>query len=110
MMALWKCKPILAAVEVDKTRVKPKVSIIGEFWAMTTEGDGNYQLQSFLDQEGAEAATHLPPAWTPYTPWEAPPDTAQRADLREMDTAKYGLGGGGPMAVFQKLAIGKAGD
>src|SRR3954469_5464735 len=27
-----------------------------------------------------------------------------------MDTAKYGLGGGGPMAVFQKLAIGKAGD
>ena len=26
------------------------------------------------------------------------------------DTAKYGLGGGGAMAVFQKMAIGHAGD
>ena len=31
-----------------------KVGIIGEFWAMTTEGDGNYRLQRFLESEGAE--------------------------------------------------------
>jgi predicted nucleotide-binding protein (sugar kinase/HSP70/actin superfamily) len=110
MLALWKCKPILAAVEVDKTRVKPKVSIIGEFWAMTTEGDGNYQLQAFLEQEGAECDIQLLAAWILYTLWEVRNDTKQRADLREHDTAKYGLGGGGPMAVFQKLAIGYGGD
>jgi predicted nucleotide-binding protein (sugar kinase/HSP70/actin superfamily) len=110
LYALWQCKPILAAVEVDKTLPKPKVSIIGEFWAMTTEGDGNYQLQSFLEGEGAECDIQLVSAWILYTLWEVSNDTKQRADLREMDTAKYGLGGGGPMAVFQKLAIGVAGD
>jgi predicted nucleotide-binding protein (sugar kinase/HSP70/actin superfamily) len=108
--ALWKCKPIFAAVEVDKTIVKPKVSIIGEFWAMTTEGDGNYQLQQFLEQEGAECDIQLLAAWLLYTLWEVKNDTKERADLREFDTAKYGLGGGGPLAVFQKLAIGYAGD
>src|ERR1035438_6934150 len=55
LAALWACKPVLASVNVDKTLAKPKVSIIGEFWAMTTEGDGNYQLQRFLESEGAEA-------------------------------------------------------
>jgi predicted nucleotide-binding protein (sugar kinase/HSP70/actin superfamily) len=110
LLALMKAKPILGAVEVNKTLPKPKVSIIGEFWAMTTEGDGNYQLQSFLEGEGAECDVQLVAAWILYTLWEVSNDTAQRADLREMDTAKYGLGGGGPMAVFQKLAIGKAGD
>jgi predicted nucleotide-binding protein (sugar kinase/HSP70/actin superfamily) len=110
LAALWKCKPILAAVEVDKTRVKPKVSIIGEFWAMTTEGDGNYQLQAFLEQEGAECDIQLLAAWILYTLWEVKNDTKERADLREWDTAKYGLGGGGPLAVFQKLAIGYGGD
>ena len=44
-----------ARSKVDRTSAKPKVSIIGEFWAMTTEGDGNYQLQRFLESEGAES-------------------------------------------------------
>ncbi|MFO0741674.1 MAG: 2-hydroxyglutaryl-CoA dehydratase [Labilithrix sp.] len=108
--ALWKCKPILRQVEVDKTIVKPKVSIIGEFWAMTTEGDGNYQLQQFLEQEGAECDIQLLAAWILYTLWEVKNDTKERQDLREFDTAKYGLGGGGPLVVLQKLAIGYAGD
>jgi predicted nucleotide-binding protein (sugar kinase/HSP70/actin superfamily) len=110
LYALWKCKPILAAVEVDKTLPKPKVSIIGEFWAMTTEGDGNYQLQEFLEQEGAECDIQLVTAWILYTLWEVRNDTSDRADLREWDTAKYGLGGGGPFAVFQKMAISRGGD
>jgi predicted nucleotide-binding protein (sugar kinase/HSP70/actin superfamily) len=93
MFALWQCKPILAGVKVDKTLAKPKVSIIGEFWAMTTEGDGNYQLQRFLESEGAEADVQLVTAWLLYTVWEGTHDTKDRADLRGADTAKYGLGG-----------------
>jgi predicted nucleotide-binding protein (sugar kinase/HSP70/actin superfamily) len=92
MLALWQCKPILAAVNVDKTLAKPKVSIIGEFWAMTTEGDGNYQLQRFLEGEGAEADVQLVTAWLLYTVWEGTHDTKDRANLRAADTAKYGLG------------------
>lgn len=108
--ALWKCKPIFAAVEVDKTMVKPKVSIIGEFWAMTTEGDGNYQLQQFLEQEGAECDIQLLAAWLLYTLWEVRNDANERKDLRTFDVAKYGLGDSGPMVVFQKLAISHVGD
>jgi predicted nucleotide-binding protein (sugar kinase/HSP70/actin superfamily) len=110
LAALWKCKPILQSIEVDKTIVKPKVSIIGEFWAMTTEGDGNYGLQRFLEQEGAECDIQLVAAWILYTLWEVRNDTKERADLRAWDTAKYGLGGGGPFAVLKKMAISHGGD
>ncbi|MBX3186621.1 MAG: 2-hydroxyglutaryl-CoA dehydratase [Labilithrix sp.] len=110
LWALWQCKPILQAIEVDKTLPKPKVSIIGEFWAMTTEGDGNYGLQEFLEQEGAECDIQLVAAWLLYTLWEVRNDASDRADLRELDVAKYGLGGGGPFAVFQKYLISRGGD
>ena len=106
MSAMWRCKPILAGVKVNKTIVRPKVSIIGEFWAMTTEGDGNYQLQRFLESEGAEADVQLVTAWLLYTVWEGTHDTKDRANLRSADTAKYGLGAieGDVFGVAKKLA------
>jgi predicted nucleotide-binding protein (sugar kinase/HSP70/actin superfamily) len=106
MLALWQCKPIIAGVKVDKTLAKPKVSIIGEFWAMTTEGDGNYQLQRFLEGEGAEADIQLVTAWLLYTVWEGKHDTKDRENLRGADTAKYGLGAieGDTFGVAKKLA------
>ena len=61
----------MAAVKVDRTRTKPKVGIIGEFWAMTTEGDGNYGLQRFLESEGAEVEVQLVTAWLLYMLWQA---------------------------------------
>jgi predicted nucleotide-binding protein (sugar kinase/HSP70/actin superfamily) len=44
----------LDAIEVDRTRVKPVVKITGEFFSALTEGDTNYNLFAFLEQEGAE--------------------------------------------------------
>jgi predicted nucleotide-binding protein (sugar kinase/HSP70/actin superfamily) len=108
--AMWKVKPLMQSVEVDRTKAKPKVSIIGEFWAMTTEGDGNYQLQRFLEQEGAECDIQLVAAWMLYMLWEVKHDTLDRADLREHDEAKYGMAGSGPFGVAQKLAIAYLGD
>jgi predicted nucleotide-binding protein (sugar kinase/HSP70/actin superfamily) len=106
VLALMRCKPILASVKVDKTAPKPKVAIIGEFWAMTTEGDGNYQLQRFLESEGAEADIQLVTAWLLYTVWEGRHDTRDRANLRAADKAKYGLGdiGDDPFGIAKKLA------
>ena len=49
--ALLRGKREFKEVKLDWTRPAPRVSIIGEFWAMTTEGDGNYQLQKFLEKE-----------------------------------------------------------
>lgn len=110
LLALAKCKPILEAVAVDRTVARPKVSIIGEFWAMTTEGDGNYQLQRFLESEGAEADIQLVTAWLLYLLWEARRDTEERMHLRGTDKGKYGLGDVGPFDIMKKLAGVRAGD
>ena len=103
LAALWQCKPLMANIAVDRTLPKPKVSIIGEFWAMTTEGDGNYQLQRFLESEGAEPDIQLVTAWILYMLWEAKHDTNDRKDLKGADVAYYGLGKLGPFGVAQKL-------
>jgi predicted nucleotide-binding protein (sugar kinase/HSP70/actin superfamily) len=41
-------------IELDPFRVRPIVRIIGEFWAQTTEGAGNFNMHRFLEGEGAE--------------------------------------------------------
>jgi predicted nucleotide-binding protein (sugar kinase/HSP70/actin superfamily) len=93
LRALHRSKKVFEKVEVDRTIPKPKVAIIGEFWAMTTEGDGNYQLQRFLEQEGAECDIQFVTAWLLYNVWEVRFDTKNRALLRGMDQAKTGLAG-----------------
>ncbi|HJZ85213.1 MAG TPA: 2-hydroxyglutaryl-CoA dehydratase [Polyangia bacterium] len=90
-VALNKARRILEAVKVDRTMIRPKVSIIGEFWAMTTEGDGNYQLQKFLEQEGGECDIQLVTAWLLYMIWEQRWDTQRRMMLRGTDDARRGL-------------------
>ncbi len=91
--ALWKCRKILGKVKVDRTVAKPRVGIIGEFWAMTTEGDGNYGLQKFLEGEGAEVDVQLVTAWLLYMLWAAKYDTKSRASLRGADGGRFGLEG-----------------
>ncbi|HEY7958099.1 MAG TPA: 2-hydroxyglutaryl-CoA dehydratase, partial [Polyangia bacterium] len=91
--ALVQTRRNLMNVKVDRTIIKPKVSIIGEFWAMTTEGDGNYGLQKFLEQEGAECDVQLVTAWILFMIWEQRWDTQQRMVLRGEDTARKGLAG-----------------
>jgi predicted nucleotide-binding protein (sugar kinase/HSP70/actin superfamily) len=76
------CRRALAQVAVERTRIKPKVSVIGEFWAMTTEGDGNYRLQSFLEQEGAEVDVQPVTNWLLYMIWWGRFVTRERRWLR----------------------------
>src|SRR5215475_6857380 len=91
-LALLKVRRELGRVKVDRTKVKPRVGIIGEFWAMTTEGDGNYGLQRFLEAEGAEPEIQLVTAWLLYMIWQGRYDTVQRSTLRGVDE-KTGKGG-----------------
>jgi predicted nucleotide-binding protein (sugar kinase/HSP70/actin superfamily) len=53
-------------IEVDRFRVKPTVKITGEFWAQTTEGDGNFNMFSFLEREGAEVIVEPIGTWIMY--------------------------------------------
>jgi predicted nucleotide-binding protein (sugar kinase/HSP70/actin superfamily) len=105
--ALWRVRRIFAGVAVDRTRVKPKVSIIGEFWAMTTEGDGNYHMQRFLEQEGAEIDIQTVAAWLLYMIWQVRWDTKRRMTLRHDDSGKQGLAGKDPR---KRLAMLKVAD
>ena len=54
------------AIEVDRFRVKPVVKITGEFWAQTTEGDGNFNMFNFLEREGSEVIVEPIGTWIMY--------------------------------------------
>ncbi|HYP27190.1 MAG TPA: activator of (R)-2-hydroxyglutaryl-CoA dehydratase [Blastocatellia bacterium] len=56
----------LGKVKVDRTRVKPIVKITGEFWAQTTEGDGNFNMFRFLEREGAQVLVEPIGTWIMY--------------------------------------------
>ena len=103
--ALWRSRRRLAQVRVNRLQPKPKVSIIGEFWAMTTEGDGNYRLQRFLESEGAEVDIQPVTAWLLYNIWEHTWDTKQRLMLRSEDDGKFGLKGSRPRRKLALLAL-----
>ncbi|MEJ7734139.1 MAG: 2-hydroxyglutaryl-CoA dehydratase [Polyangiaceae bacterium] len=106
-VALRKARELFAGIKVDKLRSKALVSIIGEFWAMTTEGDGNYALQKFLESEGGECDIQLTTAWLLYNIWEVSRDTKERKDLRGLDDGKYGLAGVGEsdFGIAKRLAM-----
>jgi len=82
---LWQTRRELAAIKVDRTQIKPRVAIIGEFWAMTTEGEGNYRMHRFLEQEGAEVDIQLVTNWGLYLIWAGRYDTLERAKLKGTD-------------------------
>ncbi|HAY32636.1 MAG TPA: activator of (R)-2-hydroxyglutaryl-CoA dehydratase [Ignavibacteria bacterium] len=53
-------------IKVDRTRMKPIVKITGEFWAQTTEGDGNFNMFPFLEREGAQLLVEPISTWIMY--------------------------------------------
>jgi predicted nucleotide-binding protein (sugar kinase/HSP70/actin superfamily) len=95
-IALMQCRRVLRRVKVDRSQPKPVVSLIGEFWAMTTEGDGNYHMQQFLEHEGAEVDIQGITNWLLFMVWEAGYDTKRRMELRWDDEARKGLAGKNP--------------
>jgi predicted nucleotide-binding protein (sugar kinase/HSP70/actin superfamily) len=73
----------LRTVKVDRTRVKPIVKITGEFWAQTTEGDGNYKMFPFLEREGAQVLVEPIGTWIMYMIHQAKQANKDRAGVSE---------------------------
>jgi predicted nucleotide-binding protein (sugar kinase/HSP70/actin superfamily) len=63
---LKRCRDMFDTVEVDRLRPKPIVKITGEFWAQTTEGDGNFNMFRFLEREGAQVLVEPIGTWIMY--------------------------------------------
>jgi predicted nucleotide-binding protein (sugar kinase/HSP70/actin superfamily) len=70
--ALERCRALIeAGFAVDYTRPRPVAKITGEFWAQTTEGDGNFHMFRFLEGEGAEVLVEPVATWIDYTLYHA---------------------------------------
>jgi predicted nucleotide-binding protein (sugar kinase/HSP70/actin superfamily) len=78
-LVLKRVKKELDGIEVDYFQPKPKVKITGEFFAQTTEGDGNYKLASWLIEEGAEPLVEPVTTWIDYIIWEKITHLKERA-------------------------------
>jgi predicted nucleotide-binding protein (sugar kinase/HSP70/actin superfamily) len=83
--ALAAARERLAQIEVDRLRVKPLVKVTGEFFAQTTEGDGNFHMFQFLEREGAEVKVEPIANWIMYLLWQA---KAKHADRRWLTVTK----------------------
>jgi predicted nucleotide-binding protein (sugar kinase/HSP70/actin superfamily) len=105
LRALWKARRLFSRVRIDRTVLKPKIAIIGEFWAMTTEGDGNYHMQRFIEREGGEVDSQLLVAWLLYNIWQVRFDTAARVGLRGADDARRGLARLGEYGVLKRRVL-----
>ncbi len=75
------CRERIGRIEVDRLRVKPIVKITGEFWAQTTEGDGNFNMFTFLEGEGAHVLVDAIGCWIMYLMHQGKANARNRKDL-----------------------------
>jgi predicted nucleotide-binding protein (sugar kinase/HSP70/actin superfamily) len=80
--ALHACRDSIDAIEVDRLRVKPVIKITGEFWAQTTEGDGNFNMFAFLEKEGAQVLVEPIATWIAYMMYVAREGAKARFDAQ----------------------------
>jgi predicted nucleotide-binding protein (sugar kinase/HSP70/actin superfamily) len=78
---LARCRQRIDGIRIDRTRVKPVVKIVGEFWAQTTESDGNYRMFDFLEKEGAQVQPEPLGTWITYLLMHARMQLAERRGL-----------------------------
>lgn len=81
----------VGAIEIDRLRVKPVVKVTGEFWAQTTEGDGNFHMFAFLEREGAQVIVEPIGTWIMYMLWLAKANYQRRKPLNFPRPASWAL-------------------
>jgi predicted nucleotide-binding protein (sugar kinase/HSP70/actin superfamily) len=84
--ALVKVRKKFSQLKIDRTVIKPKVAMMGEFWAQMTEGEGNYRVKGFLEGEGAHVQVQFVSEWLLYNVWEEKRDMELRVGMRGVDT------------------------
>jgi predicted nucleotide-binding protein (sugar kinase/HSP70/actin superfamily) len=84
--ALEGARQRMDSIEVDRTRVKPLVKITGEFWAQTTEGDGNFNMFRFLEREGAQVLVEPIATWVAYLLYQAKYLAQRKRNLEQYTT------------------------
>ena len=86
--ALKEIKGMLSDIKVNYLKPKPKVKITGEFFAQTTEGEGNYKLARWLIEEGAEPIVEPVTTWIDYLIWERENSIKERMFKSRLEAIK----------------------
>ena len=90
---LARCRALIDdEIEVDYLRPKPICKVTGEFWAQTTEGDGNFRMFRFLESEGAEVLVEPVATWITYILNQAVTRVKDRAGLVAAEDAARDTG------------------
>jgi predicted nucleotide-binding protein (sugar kinase/HSP70/actin superfamily) len=84
---LQQIKDKFNSIKVDRTRVKPICKVTGEFWAQTTEGDGNFNMFPFLEREGAQLLVEPIATWILYMLHQAKLMYNDRKGIKEGEEA-----------------------
>ncbi|HLH42546.1 MAG TPA: hypothetical protein VKV74_06145 [Bryobacteraceae bacterium] len=88
MEALESARQKIDAIEVDRLRVRPIVKITGEFWAQTTEGDGNFNMFRFLEREGAQVLVEPIATWVAYLLYQGKYNAERRKHVEQYASRK----------------------
>jgi predicted nucleotide-binding protein (sugar kinase/HSP70/actin superfamily) len=106
---LERCRKRIDGIAVDRTRLKPVVKIVGEFWAQTTEGGGNYRMFEFLEREGAQVQPEAIGTWLAYLMAHARmqmhPRHGMNSDCEEPDRWDFGQRFRNELSFQQKRAL-----
>ena len=81
--ALERVRDRFNQIRVDRTQIRPIVKVTGEFWAQTTEGDGNFNMFSFLEREGAQVMVEPIGTWILYMIHQVIQKTQDQKGLEE---------------------------
>jgi len=86
MDALEAARERMNSIDIDRTRVKPLVKITGEFWAQTTEGDGNFNMFRFLEREGSQVLVEPIATWVAYLLYQAKYIAQRKRNVEQYST------------------------
>ncbi len=67
---MWRARKVLNSMKLRREK-RPIVHIMGEFWAKTTDGEGNYHLFRFIEKEGGVVSNETLTDWLLHQIWRA---------------------------------------
>lgn len=67
---IFAARKILKTIK-QKNQIRPVVHIMGEFWAKTTDSEGNYNLFRFIEKEGGVVSNETVTDWLLHQIWRA---------------------------------------
>lgn len=71
ILGLWQARKLIKNLKINTNQKRPVVHIMGEFWAKTTDGVGNYNLFRFIENEGGVVSSETITDWLLHQVWRA---------------------------------------